>query len=225
MSESANLSTPLTDLVIEGLTVGDHVSFTGVIYTARDAAHKRLIELADRGEADLLEVALLLGLPKREGEDPAAVHRPVVVAERRSGELYDPRLAEGVPELPPLGCPDVVGLVDEKVLAVLGHAGDDVGLALAGEGHRRDDDVAFLEHRRDRGGLRRTALQNAHNRVASVTGDDLEPRRFEQVKIMGPTDRMGQTWEIWDVKQGSKLTTVLAVWVCGFSPDPLRCDQ
>lgn len=50
MSESANLSTPLTDLVIEGLTVGDHVSFTGVIYTARDAAHKRLIELADRGE-------------------------------------------------------------------------------------------------------------------------------------------------------------------------------
>ena len=50
MSESTNLSTPLTDVVIEGLTAGDHVTFTGVIYTARDAAHKRLIELADRGE-------------------------------------------------------------------------------------------------------------------------------------------------------------------------------
>lgn len=48
---STSLSTPLTDDVIDGLTIGEHVAFTGVIYTARDAAHKRLIELADRGEA------------------------------------------------------------------------------------------------------------------------------------------------------------------------------
>ena len=50
MSASTNIITPLTDAVIDGLTAGDHVSFTGIIYTARDAAHKRLIELADRGE-------------------------------------------------------------------------------------------------------------------------------------------------------------------------------
>ncbi|GAB4330429.1 MAG: Fe-S-containing hydro-lyase [Dehalococcoidia bacterium] len=50
MTQSKPITLPLTDDVIDGLTIGDHVSFTGVIYTARDAAHKRLIELADRGE-------------------------------------------------------------------------------------------------------------------------------------------------------------------------------
>ncbi len=50
MSASVSVITPLTDAVIDGLTAGDHVAFSGVIYTARDAAHKRLIELADRGE-------------------------------------------------------------------------------------------------------------------------------------------------------------------------------
>lgn len=47
---SITISAPLTDAVIDGLNVGEHVAITGVIYTARDAAHKRLIELADRGE-------------------------------------------------------------------------------------------------------------------------------------------------------------------------------
>lgn len=50
MAESAALTTPLTDAVIETLSAGMHVTFTGVIYTARDAAHKRLIELMTRGE-------------------------------------------------------------------------------------------------------------------------------------------------------------------------------
>jgi fumarate hydratase subunit beta len=47
---TTTLSTPLTDDVIDTLTIGDHVAFTGVIYTARDAAHQRLIELMKRGE-------------------------------------------------------------------------------------------------------------------------------------------------------------------------------
>ena len=50
MAESAALTTPLTDAVIETLSAGMHVTFTGVIYTARDAAHKRLIELMTKGE-------------------------------------------------------------------------------------------------------------------------------------------------------------------------------
>ncbi len=50
MAESIALSTPLTDPVIDRLNIGDHVRFTGVIYTARDAAHKRLIELVKKGE-------------------------------------------------------------------------------------------------------------------------------------------------------------------------------
>lgn len=51
------LTTPLTDLAIDGLAIGDHVTFTGVIYTARDAAHKRLIEMANRGEPLPLDLA------------------------------------------------------------------------------------------------------------------------------------------------------------------------
>jgi fumarate hydratase subunit beta len=47
---SIALTTPLTDEVIDGLAIGDHVTFSGVIYTARDAAHKRLIEMRSRGE-------------------------------------------------------------------------------------------------------------------------------------------------------------------------------
>lgn len=50
MAESLALTTPLTDDVIDGLRIGMHVTFSGVIYTARDAAHKRLIELMKRGE-------------------------------------------------------------------------------------------------------------------------------------------------------------------------------
>lgn len=50
MAESVRLTTPLTDDVIDGLRIGTHVTFTGVIYTARDAAHKRMIELLQRGE-------------------------------------------------------------------------------------------------------------------------------------------------------------------------------
>ncbi|GIW12627.1 MAG: fumarate hydratase [Tepidiforma sp.] len=50
MADSVRLTTPLSDEVIESLSIGTHVRFNGVIYTARDAAHKRMIELLKRGE-------------------------------------------------------------------------------------------------------------------------------------------------------------------------------
>ena len=50
---TTSLTTPLTDGVIDGLMIGEHVTFSGVIFTARDAAHKRLIEMAGRGEDHL----------------------------------------------------------------------------------------------------------------------------------------------------------------------------
>ena len=37
------ISTPLTDKEIRSLKTGDNVLITGTIYTARDAAHKRLL--------------------------------------------------------------------------------------------------------------------------------------------------------------------------------------
>ncbi|QJT09608.1 Fe-S-containing hydro-lyase [Oceanidesulfovibrio marinus] len=45
-----NLTTPLTDEDIVQLKAGDVVNLTGTIYTARDAAHKKLIEALDKGE-------------------------------------------------------------------------------------------------------------------------------------------------------------------------------
>ena len=44
------LTTPLTDSDIEKLTIGDKVLLNGVIYTGRDAAHKRLAELLEQGK-------------------------------------------------------------------------------------------------------------------------------------------------------------------------------
>jgi fumarate hydratase subunit beta len=41
---------PLTDEVVKDLRAGDNVLLSGVIYAARDAAHKRMIEALDRGE-------------------------------------------------------------------------------------------------------------------------------------------------------------------------------
>jgi fumarate hydratase subunit beta len=46
-----DLTTPLTDDMIEELHAGDKVSITGVIYVGRDAAHKRLVAALDAGEA------------------------------------------------------------------------------------------------------------------------------------------------------------------------------
>lgn len=51
MEEYKRITPPLTDGVVEALRVGDRVLITGVIYTARDAAHKRLVDLIKRGES------------------------------------------------------------------------------------------------------------------------------------------------------------------------------
>jgi len=44
------ISAPLADKVIAQLRAGERVSITGVVYVARDAAHKRLIAALERGE-------------------------------------------------------------------------------------------------------------------------------------------------------------------------------
>jgi fumarate hydratase subunit beta len=48
--KTLNIESPLDSENIEKLKAGDHVLITGVIYTARDAAHKRMVEALDRGE-------------------------------------------------------------------------------------------------------------------------------------------------------------------------------
>ena len=44
------ITTPLTKDKVKDLKAGDSVLITGTIYTARDAAHKRLVDLLDKGE-------------------------------------------------------------------------------------------------------------------------------------------------------------------------------
>jgi len=44
------ITPPLTDEMVASLHAGDRLRITGVIYTGRDAAHKRLVELIDKGE-------------------------------------------------------------------------------------------------------------------------------------------------------------------------------
>ena len=46
-----DIKLPLTDETVEKLHAGDDVRFTGVIYTARDAAHRRMVESLDKGES------------------------------------------------------------------------------------------------------------------------------------------------------------------------------
>src|SRR2546422_7240983 len=44
-----DITTPLSDADVESLKAGDRVRITGVLYTARDAAHGRLFPLTERG--------------------------------------------------------------------------------------------------------------------------------------------------------------------------------
>jgi fumarate hydratase subunit beta len=44
------VSPPLSDADVEALTAGDRVRITGTLYTARDAAHGRLLPLIEAGE-------------------------------------------------------------------------------------------------------------------------------------------------------------------------------
>jgi fumarate hydratase subunit beta len=50
MGEPIRLKTPLSDRDVEKLRIGDRVLISGVIYTGRDAAHKRLFDLVTQGK-------------------------------------------------------------------------------------------------------------------------------------------------------------------------------
>ena len=50
MDDRLELTTPLTDEDVENLHAGDSVLLSGVVYTARDAAHARLVDLLKQGK-------------------------------------------------------------------------------------------------------------------------------------------------------------------------------
>ena len=93
-----HLQTPLTDAAIGALRAGDPVLVTGIVYVARDAAHRRLVAALEAG-------APLPFDPRGQilfymGPSPARPGRPIGSAGPTSAyrmDPYTPRLlAQGV---------------------------------------------------------------------------------------------------------------------------------
>ncbi|HNY92891.1 MAG TPA: fumarate hydratase C-terminal domain-containing protein, partial [bacterium] len=93
MAEAIRITTPLTDDVVKKLRAGDSVFITGIIYTGRDAAHKRMVDLLDKGEP--LPVDIAGHLIYYVGPSPARPGKPIGSAgPTTSGRMnaYAPRL-------------------------------------------------------------------------------------------------------------------------------------
>lgn len=95
MQERKILTTPLSDAVIKDLKAGDMAYISGVVYTARDAAHKKMCELLDEGQPmpfDFTGAAVYYA-----GPCPAKPGKPIgSVGPTTSGrmDLYAPKLME-----------------------------------------------------------------------------------------------------------------------------------
>lgn len=90
-----HITTPITPEITKDLHVGDYVYISGTIYVARDAAHKRLMEVLDKGE-ELpfpIENATIYYM----GPSPAREGRPIGSAGPTTAsrmDKYAPRLLD-----------------------------------------------------------------------------------------------------------------------------------
>ncbi|MDP2847106.1 MAG: Fe-S-containing hydro-lyase [Humidesulfovibrio sp.] len=113
-----SLNTPLTDADIEKLRAGDVVLLNGIIYSGRDAAHKKLMELLDKGEPlpfDLKGASIYYV-----GPSPAPPGRPIGSA----GPTTSYRMDAYAPRLIALGLKATIGKgkrSDEVKKAMAGH--------------------------------------------------------------------------------------------------------
>lgn len=78
MNDAKKINTPLDDSTIASLRAGDRVLITGQVFTARDQAHKRLIELLDAGKP--LPIDLTGALIYYVGPTPARPGREIGAA-------------------------------------------------------------------------------------------------------------------------------------------------
>ena len=125
-----HITAPITKETAKSLHAGDYVYVTGTIYTARDAAHKRMDEALDRGEElpiDIKNQAIYYM-----GPSPAREGRPIGSA----GPTTASRMDKYAPRLLDLGQTAMIGkgkrsqaVIDAVVrngcvyLAALGGAG------------------------------------------------------------------------------------------------------
>jgi len=92
------ITSPLDDRVIDKLVAGTQVLISGVVYTARDAAHRRIVEALDRGEKppfDLKGQTIYYSGPTP--SRPGAVIGSIGPTTAGRVDVYTPRLlAEGI---------------------------------------------------------------------------------------------------------------------------------
>ena len=90
-----NITVPMDEQTKLDLTAGDYVYLTGTIYTARDAAHKRMQESLDKGEA--LPIDIVNQIIYYMGPSPAREGRPIGSAGPTTAgrmDKYTPRLLD-----------------------------------------------------------------------------------------------------------------------------------
>lgn len=97
------VNVPLTDEAAGSLRAGDYVYLTGTIYTARDAAHKRMQEALDRGEQ--LPLDMKNNVIYYMGPSPARPGRPIGSA----GPTTASRMDKYTPALLDLGLKGMIG--------------------------------------------------------------------------------------------------------------------
>lgn len=97
------ISTPLNDSIINDLHSSDYVYITGTIYTARDAAHKRMYEAIENGEE--LPFDVKDNIIYYMGPSPAREGRPIGSA----GPTTATRMDKYAPALLDLGLKGMIG--------------------------------------------------------------------------------------------------------------------
>ena len=98
-----HITAPITKETAKTLHAGDYVYITGTIYTARDAAHKRMQETLQRGEA--LPLDMKENVIYYMGPSPAREGRPIGSA----GPTTASRMDKYAPELLDLGLGAMIG--------------------------------------------------------------------------------------------------------------------
>jgi fumarate hydratase subunit beta len=83
-----HLQPPLSEETVRQLRIGDRVYLSGTVYTARDAAHKRMVEALDRGEE--IPVPLQGAVIYYVGPTPAPEGRPIGSAGPTTSYRMDP---------------------------------------------------------------------------------------------------------------------------------------
>jgi len=82
------LHAPLTEADVRRLKVGDEVAIDGIVYTARDMAHRRLCQALDRGEE--LPISLAGAILYFVGPTPARPGRVIGAAGPTTSARMDP---------------------------------------------------------------------------------------------------------------------------------------